>query len=815
MMRHLVLRYIKSLLILLTVALASVVFIYPVPAQESSDLSMSIDIGFDSRCKENHWTQIRAILENNGPDTSGQIEAHMISFSGQRTVYASLVELPGLSRKELSLYVYPDGHRAEVEVFFVVNGRQAAAQTVPLNCSPSNDLLIGLWAASPTAFYGLSDLAPSSRAPALIPIDLQHIPDRAEAMGALDILVIAGVDTGKLNQAQRATLQEWLDQGGRLVVAGGTHWQMTAAGIGELLPLQPVRSVTLPDLNPLGDLAPQEYRSGALDGPAVVATGALSESAQVIVSYGDRDQGNLPLVVQNRLGAGSVYYLAADPSLAPWNSWDGSQGFFRNLLGRPFDLPSWNSGLGDAYSANLAASRIPALDLPSGFLICGFLGFYVLAAGPMNYYVLRKLKRRELAWISVPALVILFSVLSILVGNFMRGGQPVLNKLSIIQVRSGASEAQVDGIIGVFSPVRGTYSLKAGRNYLLHPLSESQSQRDWTLVQAHDGTSIPDLRIEGGSVSVFAMSGRTPAPGFSHTLTLKNGARGSRSLLLSGSITNQSSLILKDALLLAPGGSQALGDLGPGETRQISLQLTQAQQGNISNVNTQNTAANPIPQVYGYEDPTLIEITGSSAYYEDPQAYTRYHLLKAASPSGSSRGGGIYLSGWTDESPLQLGFEENAAQRYSIEATSLYLISLPPTFDLGDEQIILPPAAFSWALLESNSYTSITPYELYGIPGGISLEFWLAQPISFGHIESLIFHLDPLASSTPPQFEAYLWDFQSQDWEQIGELKWGDNDIPNPARFIGTGGRIQLKIDSGRAGSVPIRAADFTLVVER
>jgi hypothetical protein len=813
MMRHLVFRYTKSLLILLTVTLASILVIYPVPAQESSNISMSVDIGFDSRCKENHWTQVRAILENNGPDTSGQIEAHLISFSGQRTVYASFVELPGLSRKELSLYVYPDGHRAEVEVFFIVNGQPAAAQTVLLNCSPTNDLLIGLWAASPTAFYGLSDLAQASRAPALISIDSQHIPERAEAMGALDILVIAGVDTGQLNQAQRVSLQEWLEQGGRLVVAGGPHWQMTAAGIGDLLPLQPVRSVTLPDLNALHDLTPQQSGPGALEGPAVVATGALAESAQMIVSYGDRDQGNLPLVVQNRIGAGSVYYLAADPSLAPWNGWNGSPGFFRNLLGRPLDLPSWNSGLGDGYSANLAASRIPALDLPSGFLICGFLGLYVLAAGPMNYYVLRKLKRRELAWISVPALVIVFSVLSILVGNFMRGGQPVLNKLSIIQVRPGASEAQVDGIVGVFSPARGTYNLKAGSNYLLHPLSESQSQRDWMLVQAHDGTIIPDLRIEGGSVSVFGMSGRTPAPSFSHTLTLKNGASGSRSLLLAGSITNQSSLTLRDALLLAPGGSQALGDIGPGETRQISLQLAQAQQGNISNVNTQNAIANP--QFYGYEDPTLIEITGTSAYYEDPQAYTRYHLLKAASPSGSSRGGGVYLSGWTDESPLEIGFEENTPGRYTIEATSLYLISLPPTFDLGDEQIVLPPAAFSWALLESNSYTSITPYELYGIPGGISLEFWLAQPISFGDIKSLIFHLDPLASTTAPQFEAYLWDFHSQDWEQIGELKWGDNDIPNPARFIGSGGRIQLKIDPGRAGNAPIRAADFTLVVER
>jgi hypothetical protein len=550
-MRHLVLRYTKSLLIPLTVVLASVLFIYTVSAQESSDFSMSVDSGFDSRCKENHWTQIRVILENNGPDSSGQIEAHLISFSGQRTVYASFVELPGLSRKELSLYVYPDGHRGEVEVFFMVNGRQAAAQTVLLNCSRSNDLLIGLWAASPSAFYGLSDLAPASRAPALIPIDLQHIPERPEAMGALDILVIAGVDTGELNQAQRASLQEWLEQGGRLVVAGGTHWQMTAAGIGDLLPLQPVISVTLPDLNPLGDLTFHESLTGGLDGPAVVATGALVESAQVIVSYGDRDQGNLPLVVQKRFGAGSVYYLAADPSLAPWNAWDGSRWFFRNLLGSPLDLPSWNAGLGDGYSANLAASRIPALDLPSGFLICGFLGLYVLAAGPMNYYVLRKLKRRELAWISVPALVILFSVLSILVGNLMRGGQPVLNKLAIIQVRPGASEAQVDGVVGVFSPVRGTYNLKAEGNYLLHPLSESQSQSEWVLLQAHDGTSIPDLRIEGGSVSVFAISGRTPAPGFSHTLILKNGASGSGSLLLTGSITNQSSLILKDALLLA------------------------------------------------------------------------------------------------------------------------------------------------------------------------------------------------------------------------------------------------------------------------
>jgi hypothetical protein len=46
-------------------------------------------------------------------------------------------------------------------------------------------------------------------------------------------------------------------------------------------------------------------------------------------------------------------------------------------------------------------------------------------------------------------------------------------------------------------------------------------------------------------------------------------------------------------------------------------------------------------------------------------------------------------------------------------------------------------------------------------------------------------------------------------------LTWGNNDIPEPARFVGPGGEIQARVSNRSAVQVSVERLDFTLTARQ
>ncbi|MGV2438047.1 MAG UNVERIFIED_CONTAM: hypothetical protein LVT10_26810 [Anaerolineae bacterium] len=92
----------------------------------------------------------------------------------------------------------------------------------------------------------------------------------------------------------------------------------------------------------------------------------------------------------------------------------------------PRPLPNWTYGLVAVNHATQAAEIIPGVKLlPSIWGICGFVLLYVAMIGPVNYLVVRRLKRAELAWLTIPLLIVVFSLLSYVFGGRIRAILPV------------------------------------------------------------------------------------------------------------------------------------------------------------------------------------------------------------------------------------------------------------------------------------------------------------------------------------------------------------------------------------------------------
>lgn len=769
-------------------------------AENNSDVQLTARVGLDGYCVYDQWLPVRVTLENAGQDLEGQVEVQLSTGLNQLNLwsFSQPVLLPAVSRKEVTVFAYPYGNINTITITFKTDKEDIIKSVQNLNCLSGSNYLAGIWASSPSVYNILTTLQLASTRSSVAELELADIPSHPEGLDMLNMLVLSNVDTGVLTDAQRQAIANWVENGGRLVVVGGPGWQKTSAGVADLLPIRLTGTVNLSDLNGLVWLSPDET---PLPGETVAAIGETKLGVLALAS-----QEDIPLILRQKVGFGDVFFWAVDPALAPLRNWTGLEQMYQFAFAAQLDIPTWANGFTDWYTASSALSNIPGLGLPSIFLICGFLGLYTLALGPLNYLILRKLKRRELAWVTIPVLVIVFSCGAMVLGLGVRGTRSVVNHLAIVQVWPGREEAQVNGLVGIFSPNRSLYTLQVKGNYLAHPLGDSSlgGVQDWQISQHDNEITADNLRIDAGGIEGLVVSGQTPTPQFTSNLILQLNATGS---LVTGQVQNDSNLTLEDAVILGPGQVQSIGTFAPGASANIQLTIVG------SSLASPNGNFSAYSQPYGY-DTTLQDVFGTSyiSSSTDQDLARRYHLLEAAMGYSGTRGGGFYLIGWTNTSPLDVAL---SGKGFKAEHTSIYIVALDVDYQNSTSTLTFPPAMFRWDQLESSTNLDFSPYNSYLYEGIYHFRYKLSQAIPFSKVVSLTLHLTNYGITGAHRLNLALWDFATETWTPISSLEWGDYSVPDPAPFVGFGGEIRLQIENPIQQSIDLERADFTLVVEK
>ena len=96
----------------------------------------------------------------------------------------------------------------------------------------------------------------------------------------------------------------------------------------------------------------------------------------------------------------------------------------------------------------------PALDAPGADVVGLFLLAYVLILVPINYLVLKRLDKKEWAWVTVPALVVVFAVTTYGVGYAAKGSSVFVNRAAVVETTAGERQAGLYTELGLFSPHR-------------------------------------------------------------------------------------------------------------------------------------------------------------------------------------------------------------------------------------------------------------------------------------------------------------------------------------------------------------------------
>jgi hypothetical protein len=524
---------------------------------------MEARVLLEGHARVGSWLAIEVRLRNEGVPIVGELRLQGGTQGGTR--FSMPVDLPTTSDKVFALHAQPPSFGQKLEVVLAVGDRIVARAPVAFTVHEPTKLTIGVVAAQSQGIVaGLQlPVGPNNVAPAIIPLDPADLPERLEAWSALDRLIWQDVDTNTLSARQIEALRGWLALGGRLVIVGGTVGPGILSGFPDaILPYRPATTV---------EVAPESLASllgqvpdGAGDVPAL--SGELLRGRALATS------GDAVVAAEAPYGSGSVTLLGIDPTVGWIDESKAATALWRSLIPA---RGSGFTGMTDDSQIVGAVSELPALALPPiGGLLLLLFG-YIGLIGPVNYLVLKRLDRREWAWVTMPILIAVFAVGAYAFGSALRGSDVIVNEVAIVRGAPDTTEGSAQAYLGVFSPTRGTYQLAvAGGALLSSPVvgdffGGQGAQLD--VIQG-DTARVRDLAVGFGSLRTVRAESAATVPQVHAELRLADG-------VLTGTIRNDSNRLLESVAVVLGGNVAFLDDLPPGKTAEVELRILSTQFG--------------------------------------------------------------------------------------------------------------------------------------------------------------------------------------------------------------------------------------------
>lgn len=551
------------------------------------DIEMEVTYGYDNAAKGGRYIPVRVSLNNKGShDFNGQLQVLSMESDYDIYRYDYPVTIPGNVTTEKLLDI-PLGNRID-QLFIDLtdgNGNQVIHKRVKLNVSQEiPELFMGILSDTPEALQYMNGIGVdySMLRTRTFSFTEETFPEDELGLNLVDVLLISNYRIRNLSSRQSQVLVDWVRGGGVMILGTGARVDDT---LGRFAPELLDESYDPPELRTV-DMS-QDFDS---DGPgnsnlelvcadfsltgasvifadnqlALLATvpygnGTIAVAAYDfadIASFCQRTPAYMDAVLTNVLGEDKIYQLAETAY-----SGNSNQYWLANNM--------INTGNVD---------RLPNIPLYTMEII-----IYIFLVGPGLYIFLRQRELNRYYRSGVVVLSLVFTMIIYLMGGKTRFQDTFFTYARFIDASEDSVNESV--YLNMQTPYNKAFDVELDPGYSVKPITRSYydemsavpkftGQEDYKIAVRFDGDA---TRISAQNVIAFE------AKYFELEKTTENvdqiGFTGEILMYenrVTGSITNSFGEPVEDAAVLFYDKMILLGDMAPGETKELDqLELLQ------------------------------------------------------------------------------------------------------------------------------------------------------------------------------------------------------------------------------------------------
>jgi len=550
-------------------------------AKAAATLDVQAKVGIAGKAKYQTVVPLQVTIKNNGADFSGDMVIN--ASSSYEAVSAQVLPIDIAAGDEKTFDIYLDGNYSNADAFAffeggIEKGKKVAYEgTKQLQANfldPSSVFIYTLTDKSDrlSAFLRLSQITPQNNVEVfnLNQIKDYKLPEDPQGFAMANVIVIDEMAIADLSQKQQESLLKWVQNGGTLLIGAANQVNTTAGIFKDYLPLALSEQMTSVSTDSLSKLS-----------------GGGTFTQPISIFGATENQGSIPVLTENnkilaskkKVGSGEIIQTAFSLGDQPLASMEGYPALVEKLLNIQKISQQGMVAHGQSpveqvsYELRNVNELFPSFEVSVSYMLI-VISLYILIIGPILYFILKKIDKREHAWWIIPAISIVLSIVLFIFGAKDRIGQPQIQQSAFYKVNEDSS---VNGyyVESILTNRSGDFVVNADKDTSAFALRNSNSfagvredSHEISYIKENANGSTLTLRdLSYWSVQSFA--GKSAARNIGKMdidITLNNEK-------LTGTIKNNFPFALKDVTLISGIKEVKLGDIEANGTLKVDAEL--------------------------------------------------------------------------------------------------------------------------------------------------------------------------------------------------------------------------------------------------
>ena len=540
-------------------------------AAKNDSLKVKVNIGYDNNYKVGYSTPVNLEIQNTGESFDGEVEIRVPSTPGKYISYVKKLNLEKDAEKTVRINVPVSGYSIKYKVIITSGKEVFYEKSISFNMTSNNmTQFIGVLSDD---FDSLTYINTVPTAPGItvntktIKLDEKNLPEDSFTMKAFDIVVINNFDTSKISSLQYDILKKWVRDGGTLLLGTGSNHNKTL-GIfqddfikGSAAALKTISTSKIYELASNGDnkkAVEVEVLDLKVDGSLTVLEDSGSKLIQTL-----------------SIGKGKVGVTSFDLGQAPFSGWNNNTTFAEKCIGlvsnKTIMFDQGNYMGKDSYMIREVLNQFSEMGSIKTSHYYIILIIYIIVVAPLSYFILYKLDRRELMWVVVPFIAVIFGGVIYISGLGSRVSKVTTNMVTLYNMDKEGN-ASTTTYAGIFSTKKTKIRVEGMKGEMILPISEQYYGNPNQVINNEDleakiyadgtngleyiNTSILQTKMVEVQRETINM-GKVQA-----NLSMKSGS-------ISGEVGNETKLDLQDCYVITPTEYYKLGDLKAGEKKTL------------------------------------------------------------------------------------------------------------------------------------------------------------------------------------------------------------------------------------------------------